>query len=326
MVKKWRTGGGAEALAKGFESGRSDILFGDAEGLRDTSLIRLGDISPNDRQVRRFFDHDELEHLAESLRIVGQLAPVLVKPHPTEPRRYLLVAGERRWRAAAMAGMNAVAAHILDADADIDQVALIENLQRVNLSAVEEAEGVQRLIERHNYSQEQAGALLGKSRTEINTTLSLLRLHPSIRQACVTSHTHLPKAALLELARTPFADQLTVWDRLRREELSVREIRALRRGDLDADAGADDAGAGGPEPGGEDAGAEIAVPRRRLTFSRTRFIAGLPKLQQNLDAGLASLEAERRNLTAEERDSLRGLRSRLESYGLTLDRILGKDA
>lgn len=227
MARNWRKAGGSEALAKGLQG--TDLLFGGDDSLRETVSLRLTDVMPNPDQPRRFFDQDELQQLANSFRNVGQLSPILVKTHPSEPHRYLLIAGERRWRAAELAELTHIAAHILPTEADLDQIALIENLQRINLSPVEEAEGIQRLIDRHNYSQEQAGSLLGRSRTEINTTLSLLRLKPEIRQACVTSHSALSKALLLELARMSPGEQLTAWERAKAGELTTRAARAERR-------------------------------------------------------------------------------------------------
>jgi ParB family transcriptional regulator, chromosome partitioning protein len=268
---------------------------------RETALLDLSMIEPNPHQARRFFNDDELERLAESMAAVGQLQPVLVKRRSDRPDRYLLVAGERRWRAAAKVGLPRIAAHILPADADADQVALIENLQRVNLSPVEEAEGVKRLMDRHNYNQEETGALLGRSRTEINTSLSLLRLHPSIRAACATSHTEIPKAVLLELARMAFPAQLSAWEEARDGGLTVREARAQRL------------------PRDEETS---SVPRRRLTFSPQRFIAGLTKVQQGLDSGLSTLDLERPALSPEEVERLHALRRRLDAYGVMLDRIL----
>lgn len=313
MARNWRKAGSGEALAKGLakglESAGSDLLFGDGKGLRDTVALRLADVLPNPDQPRRHFDEDELHQLADSLLAVGQLSPILVKPHPTEPRRYLLVAGERRWRAAGLAGLATLAAHILDAGADTDQIALIENLQRVNLSPVEEAEGVQRLVDRHGYSQEQVGSLLSRSRTEVNTTLTLLRLAPSIRKECVTSHSDLPKALLLEIARMPVAEQLSAWAQAKAGTLTVRTARAARRGDTEGD------GAAKAEP--KDA------PKAAKTPSPTRFLAALPRLQDGLETGLAALEAGRGRLTPDAAERLKALRDRLDAYGRTIDRILG---
>lgn len=304
-TRNWRKAGGADALAKGLgkaAGGGGGLLFGGGD-LRDTVSLRLTDVVPNPGQPRRHFDEGELLQLAESLRAVGQLSPILVKPHPEEPRRYLLVAGERRWRAADLAGLATVAAHILDRDADAERIALIENLQRVNLAPVEEAEGIQRLVERHGYAQEQAGALLGRSRTEVNTTLTLLRLHPSIRKACVTSHTGLPKALLLEIARMEPPQQLAAWERAKAGALTARDARSARR------------------TGGEDGGPD-APARSAARSAGVRFIAALPKIQKGLESGLAAVEAERAALDGGNAERLRELRRRLAACTAAIDRIL----
>ena len=311
MAKNWRKAGAADALARGLQGAGGDLLFGTDDRLRETVSLRLSDVLPNPDQPRRHFDEEELQQLASSLRSVGQLAPILVKPHPTERRRYLLVAGERRWRAAALAELATIAAHILTNDADVDQIALIENLQRVNLSPVEEAEGVQRLIDRHRYSQEQAGTLLGRSRTEVNTALTLLRLAPAIRQDCVTSHTDMPKALLLEIARMDAAEQAAAWEQAKAGELTARTARAQRRGVAEEEGTRPGSGSGSGPSSGRDTG-----------VSPTRFIAALPKLQSGLDAGLAALQTERPALRPKDRERLQALRARLANYAAAIDSIL----
>lgn len=303
MVKNWRKAPPLEVAARSLPGAGGALLFGGGDDLRDTVALRLADVTPNPDQPRRFFDQDELENLAASLRAVGQLAPILVRRRPNEPKRFLLVAGERRWRAAGLAGLPTVAAHILPDDCDVEQVALIENLQRVNLSPVEEAEGVQRLIDRHGYSQEQAGALLGRSRTEVNTTLSLLRLHPSIRGACVTSHPEMPKALLLEIARMPFSEQLTVWPDVRRGAATVRQVRAVRRGETATERG------------------ESAVP----PASGAAAARGLERLARAVEGGAALLRAGDGFDPTAERDRLYKLRDRLMDCAGVIDALL-KDA
>jgi len=300
--RNWRKAGSADTLAKGLQGIGSDLLFGGS--LRDTVSLRLTDVVPNPHQPRRIFDQSELQQLAASMQAVGQLTPILVKPHPQEARRYLLIAGERRWRAADLAGLGTIAAHILGDEADVDQIALIENLQRVNLAPIEEAEGIQRLIDRHGYAQEQAGALLGRSRTEVNTTLTLLRLHPSIRKSCVTSHTDLPKALLLEIARMDTPQQLAAWEQAKAGALTVRGARATRRTE-------------------EDRPADRAEPSKAPPRSApARFIAALPKLQEGLETGLRAIETERLALSGKDTQRLKDLRRHLDAYAATIDRIL----
>uniref|UniRef100_UPI0040374E7E ParB/RepB/Spo0J family partition protein n=1 Tax=Niveispirillum sp. TaxID=1917217 RepID=UPI0040374E7E len=310
MVKNWRKPASpqpaavAKSIGDSLDRPGADLIFGTADGLRDTVLLRLNDIEPNPNQPRRHFDEEELQALSFSLREVGQLSPILVQAHPTEPKRFMLVAGERRWRAAGMAGLTKIMAHILPTDANTDQIALIENLQRVDLSPVEEAEGIRRLIETHEYNQEAVGDLLGRSRTEVNTTLTLLRLNATIRTDCVTSHNDVPKAVLLELARMEEVDQLSLWLKVKKGELTAREAREYR---------AKLQRAGDP--------ATAKAPVRNVTAKK--FIAGLPKLEESLSAGIEAVADKGfAKLRADERAKLEALKARLAGYAQQLETLL----
>jgi ParB family chromosome partitioning protein len=300
MVKNWRKAGAQQPVVKSIgeslERPGADLLFGDTEGLRDTVMLRLSDVVPNPHQPRRHFDETELQGLASSMREVGQLSPVLVTPHPTEPKHFMLVAGERRWRAATMAGMSRIMAHILPMETNTEQIALIENLQRVDLSPVEEAEGIRRLIEAHEYNQEEVGDLLGRSRTEVNTTLTLLKLHPDIQHDCVTSHSDIPKAVLLELARMEYPQQQNLWEKAREGGLTVREAREARLQ---------------PEKTKE-------APTRKAMTSR-RFIASLGKLEQGLEQGVQVLQNDDTKLSKADRQRLEAFRSKLLEYAALLE-------
>lgn len=311
MVKNWRKPAGqqpavvAKSIEESLERPGADLIFGAAEGLRDTVLLRLTDIEPNPNQPRRHFDEEELQALSFSLREVGQLSPILVQAHPTTPKRFLLVAGERRWRAAGMAGLTKIMAHILPTDANTDQIALIENLQRVDLSPVEEAEGIRRLIETHEYHQEAVGDLLGRSRTEVNTTLTLLRLHANIRAECVTSHNDVPKAVLLELARMEEVDQLSLWLKVKKGELTAREARDYRTRQQRPQ-----------EPAAQ------AAPVKKVTTKAV--IAGLDRLEENLEAWIGAVEQRGADkLVPAERARLEALRVTLAEMAGRLDGVLG---
>ncbi|MFV3130267.1 ParB/RepB/Spo0J family partition protein [Niveispirillum sp. KHB5.9] len=315
MVKNWRKPAAqqpapqpdrvAKSIGESLERPGADLIFGTADGLRDTVLLRLTDVEPNPNQPRRHFDEEELQALSFSLREVGQLSPILVQAHPTEPKRFLLVAGERRWRAAGMAGLTKIMAHILPTDANTDQIALIENLQRVDLSPVEEAEGIRRLIETHEYNQEAVGDLLGRSRTEVNTTLTLLKLEPTILKECVTSHNDVPKAVLLELARMEEIDQLSLWLKVKKDGLTAREAREYRA-KLQRP----------PEPAKGSAAAKPVTAKK--------FIAGLGKLEESLSAGIEAVEEKgTAKLKPEEKARLEALKSRLTAMAARLDGLLG---
>lgn len=132
-------------------------------------------------QPRRRFDNDALADLAASVKQQGIVQPILVRPHPKTKQRYELIAGERRWRAAQLAKLHMVPAIVRElSDSDAYEIALIENIQRADLSAVEEAEGYQQLIETYQYTQAQLSELIGKSRSHIANLLRLLSLPPAV--------------------------------------------------------------------------------------------------------------------------------------------------
>ena len=132
-------------------------------------------------QPRRRFDKDRLEELAESIRAKGLVQPILVRPQQGASNRYQLIAGERRWRAAQLARLHAVPAIIREmSDGEAHELALIENIQRADLSAIEEAEGYRQLIESFGHTQEQISEIVGKSRSHIANLLRLLTLPDAV--------------------------------------------------------------------------------------------------------------------------------------------------
>ena len=321
MVKNWRQAGAQQPLAKSLgDRPGGDILFGSAEGLRDTVMLRRTDIQPNPNQPRRIFDEAELWALGRSMEQVGQLVPLLVKPDPKEPKRFIIVAGERRWRAADLVGIARLMAHILPPDANHDQIALIENLQRVDLSPVEEADGILNLIKTHGYSQETVGELLGRSRTEVNTTLTLLKLDSGIRNECVAANSPVAKAVLLELARMEQADQLTLWPLVKAGKMTAREARE-HRAQLAAQREAEDK-AVARQIAAEEQEQRQRLSRPALPTPRS-FLKSLPKLEAGLDNGIKAV-SRAESLKPQELDRLRDLRRRLEAYSRTLDQILDK--
>ena len=133
-------------------------------------------------QPRRRFDNAGLDELASSIRQKGIVQPILLRPNPNKPSRYQLVAGERRWRAAQLAKIHQVPAIIRDlTDAECYEIALIENIQRSDLSVIEESQGYQKLLENNRYTQEQLSDIIGKSRSHIANLLRLLLLPKSVQ-------------------------------------------------------------------------------------------------------------------------------------------------
>ncbi len=140
-------------------------------------------LHPGKYQPRHYMDQDAIEALAQSIRDKGVLQPLLVRRHPNDPNAYEIIAGERRWRAAQLAKLHEVPVIIKNFDdKDTLEVALIENVQREDLSAIEEADAYQRLIDEFSHTQEDVAKLVGKSRSHIANTLRLLNLDDAVKR------------------------------------------------------------------------------------------------------------------------------------------------
>lgn len=209
-------------LGRGLES---LIPIGDGE--RSFRNLRLDDVVPNPQQPRVSFKEDALDELTQSISEVGVLQPVVVRP--LEDGRYALIAGERRWRAARRAGLTELPAMIreVDDEASLTQ-ALIENLQRENLSPLEEAAAYQELMEAHGLTHEQVAIAVGKSRPAVSNTLRLLSLPPTIQGMLERSDLSAGAArALLGIEDSAFA--LHVAERAVAEGWTVRQIEEAAR-------------------------------------------------------------------------------------------------
>jgi ParB family chromosome partitioning protein len=187
--------------------------------------IPVSAITPNPRQPRRAFDEDALEELAESIRQVGLLQPVVVRA--AGPGRYELIMGERRWRASQRAGLTEIGAIVKQTqDNELLRDALIENLHRQQLDPLEEAAAYQQLLDDFGATHEQLAQKIGRSRPHISNTLRLLNLPPAVQKrvaAGVLSAGHA--RALLGLS-DPDAQQRLA-DRIVAEGLSVRNVEEI---------------------------------------------------------------------------------------------------
>jgi ParB family chromosome partitioning protein len=169
MAKK--TGG----LGRDFYSIFDDNILDAKKGAAEN--IRIADIEPRHDQPRKTFEREALEVLADSIAAYGVLQPIIVRPNPISEGTYEIIAGERRWRASKMAGLTEIPAVIFDGDElKAAQVALIENIQREDLNAVEEAMGYAALIDKFGLTQDQVSKQVGKSRSAIANMLRLLDL------------------------------------------------------------------------------------------------------------------------------------------------------
>ena len=140
-------------------------------------VIAIDRIAPNPDQPRRAFPQASLEELAESIRQKGVIQPLILRPDPTDPQRYQIVAGERRWRAAQIARLHELPALVRNFDdREVLEIAIIENIQRADLNAIEEAQGYRHLIDRFGHTQEQLAQAMGKSRSHLANMMRLLQL------------------------------------------------------------------------------------------------------------------------------------------------------
>ena len=191
---------------------------------RGQRQLAIGQLEPSPLQPRRHFDRDELEALAESIRANGILQPILVRRHPRKPEMHEIVAGERRWRAAQLAGLHEIPVLLRElSDREVLELALVENLQRHDLSALEEAEGYRRLIEEFDLVQEDLGHRVGKSRAHIANTLRLLKLPDGVKALLMQGRITAGHGRALLSARDPLA----LAKKIAAEGLSVRQAEAL---------------------------------------------------------------------------------------------------
>jgi ParB family chromosome partitioning protein len=186
-------------------------------------LMPVASLEPHSAQPRRHFDEAALDELAESIRERGLIQPIVVRPHG---HRYQIVAGERRWRAAQRARLHEVPVIVRDfSDGETLEVALIENIQRQDLNAIEEAEGYRRLVAEYGHSQEVLGKLVHKSRSHVANLLRLLDLPASVRERVATGELSMGHARALASATDPEAAATEVVKR----GLSVRDTEKLVR-------------------------------------------------------------------------------------------------
>ncbi len=220
-------------LGKGLEA-----LFDDnsTDNSRSSQIIRLSDIEPNKGQPRQEFDKEALSTLADSIKQHGLLQPLVVRPLPSGA--YQIVAGERRWRACRMLGIDEVPVFIKElTDAQTMQIALIENLQRENLNPLEEAQGFRELMDNYSMTQEDVAKTVGRSRSAVANSLRLLTLPSGAMRLLKDGDITAGHAkALLSITDESLADDIA--SRAAKGELTVRDIEKIaakhrREGNVD---------------------------------------------------------------------------------------------
>ncbi len=207
------------AKKRGLGMGMDALFFENTTESGMTQTLRISEIEPNKSQPRTDFNDEAIATLADSIRQHGLLQPLLVRP--LENGSYQIVAGERRWRACRMAGLDEVPVQIKElSDKETMQIALIENLQRENLNAMEEALGYQDLMDNYAMTQEQVAKIVGKSRSAVANCLRALKLEPQIQEMLRKNEITIGHAKALagvsdekqrlELAKKCCEDMLTV--------------------------------------------------------------------------------------------------------------------
>lgn len=205
-----------------------DALFLDnsaTENENSATMLSINEVEPNRNQPRKNFNQKALEELAKSIEQNGIIQPILVRP--MSDGSYQLIAGERRWRAARMAGLHEVPVTIREmTNEEASVFALIENLQREDLNPVEEAEGLKSLIETYGFTQEEAADKVGKSRTAVTNTLRLLKLPSPVLQMLGDGKISAGHARAL-LGLDEEKEMLRIAEATVAQELSVRQVEKM---------------------------------------------------------------------------------------------------
>ena len=219
MTKKNALGRGLDAL----------ITYSDAETQGSTSIsdVELSKIYPNPDQPRRAFDEESLEELAVSIKKIGLIQPVTLRKMDDDS--YQIIAGERRYRASQMAGLESIPAYIKAADDDeLMEMALVENIQREDLNSIEISLAYQNLIDSLSLTQEQLSERVGKKRATITNYLRLLKLPAEVQMGVKDKKIDMGHARALVTMADPVA-QLSLYNLILEEGLSVRRVETIVR-------------------------------------------------------------------------------------------------
>ena len=214
-----------KALGRGLDAILVDIYTPETtETNQGVTMVRISEVEPNVNQPRKVFDPAELETLAESINQYGMIQPITVR---SIDGMYQIITGERRWRAARMAGLSEVPVLIITADdKKAAELALVENIQRSDLNPIEEALGFAALIEEHGLTQEEAAKRIGKSRSAVTNSLRLLNLPESVRKMIENAELSTGHAkVLLGMTDSNMIEKAAL--QIITRDLSVRETEKL---------------------------------------------------------------------------------------------------
>ena len=218
-ARKRRLGRGLASLL-----GEGGSETGSVDRMQQSRMVPIEHVHPGRFQPRRIFNEDELESLAESIREKGVIQPILLRRDPDREGTFEIIAGERRWRAAQRAQLHEIPAQIREFDErEALEIAIIENVQREDLSPLEEAEGYQRLVDGHGHSQSDVAQAVGKSRSHVANMMRLLALPSEIRRHLEEGTISTGHARALLTAEHPAA----LVSEVVRRHLNVRETERL---------------------------------------------------------------------------------------------------
>lgn len=224
----------ARGLGKGLDSLIPDAV-GEAKAKKEVKettgkkdggvvLVKITSVEPNRKQPRKNFDEDKLQELADSIKQVGMLEPPLVQDRKDH---YEIIAGERRWRAAKLAGLKEIPVIIRDySEQEIMEISLIENIQREDLNPIEEAQAFKRLLTEFNLKQDEVAERVSKSRAAVTNSIRLLKLSDDVQQMVIDDMISTGHARAL-LAIEDHEEQYALAQKIFDEKLSVRDVEKL---------------------------------------------------------------------------------------------------
>ena len=214
-----------KGLGRGLSSLMGEVIEDDNENLNKSNVkISISKLRPSPIQPRRIFDKVSIAELAESIKSKGLVQPILVRPSPSNPGEYEIIAGERRWRAAQVAQLHELPAVVRELDdTESLEIAIIENVQRADLSPIEEASGYKKLMNNHGHTQEVLSEVVGKSRSHVANIVRLLSLPNSIQD--MISQGSISAGHARAIMNSAFPEQLA--EKIINENLSVRQTEAL---------------------------------------------------------------------------------------------------
>jgi ParB family transcriptional regulator, chromosome partitioning protein len=227
IKKKSALGRGLGALLEDSPSMEKNINVGESNSVGSINEISLSEIEVNPFQPRTHFDKDALQELSDSIKVQGIIQPITVRKLSRD--KYQLISGERRLQASKLAGLEKIPAYVRTADdQQMLEMALIENIQRENLNAIEIALSYQRLLTECDLKQEELGDRVGKNRTTVNNYMRLLKLPPDIQAAIRDKKISMGHARAL-ITIESIDRQLDIFRKIIEEDLSVRKVEELVR-------------------------------------------------------------------------------------------------